>query len=214
MSDKNIIGTATGHAPDALQKPGEACLPSTTNIEEIDDFDLSKELADLLALCPPSEPAEEQSPNASIEDTNIAIDESIYPKNPASIDGNLAERANYRHLLHWDVAIINKSSGKHDIYHGRTYDLSLNGTSIFIERNISFTSEVVILLSIPPMHLGQKKTILEVNCSTSYTLLDSAQNQFRLEMKFVHFKGEGRKILSDILSKRQIPQGKPRSYYA
>ena len=200
------------------QKPSEAALPATTDIEEFDVFDLSRELADLLALCPPTEPTEEPSSASkskeSIDNASILIDEIIDQKKPTSIDGDFVKRESYRHLLHWQVAIVNKRSDKHEIYHGRTHDLSLNGVNILLERNISFTSEVVLLLSIPPMHPGQKKTILEIDASTKYTLLDSVHNQFRLAMGFIHFKGDGKRILSEILSKRHIPTEEPRPYFA
>jgi hypothetical protein len=70
-------------------------------------------------------------------------------------------------------------------------------------------SEVVILLAIPPVHMGQKETIVEIQCRMAYTVLDSEQSQFRIGIRFLHFKGEGKRILSDILSKRAIPKSGP-----
>jgi len=80
------------------------------------------------------------------------------------------------------------------------------GASILVERNIFVMSEVVILLAIPPLHMGQKETIIEIQCSMVYTVLDSEESQFRIGMRFLNFKGEGKRILSDILSKRLIPK--------
>jgi hypothetical protein len=217
MSNENVINTVISRASDKLLKSSEASQPATTDIEESDPFDLSGELAFLLALCPPQKPTEEPSSasqsNEGIEDTSISIDEIVDRKKPTSIDGNLVRRENYRHPLHWQVAIVNKSSDKHDIYHGHTHDMSLNKVGILLERNISFASEVVILLSIPVMYPGQKKTIIEIDCSAKYTLLDSDHNQFRLEMEFIHFKGDGKRILSDILLKRYIPKEGFTPYY-
>ncbi len=217
MSNENITDPAVGNAFNELSNASEVSQPATTDVDGSDTFDLSRELAELLASFTPPEsielPSQTRQTNVmSIEDANITKDESVYQKHPLSIGGNIFKEENYRHPLHWHAAIVNKSSGKHDIYHGRTHDLSLNGASILIERNVSFTTEVVILLSIPPMHLGQKKTIIEIECSTKYTLLDSVHGQFRLEMKFVHFKGDGKKILSDILSKRHIPKEERNPY--
>jgi hypothetical protein len=198
--------------------PDENMTNLSIGVDENDPFDLASELADLLALCPPSVPEDEpgltNKAGKSIAEISFATDKNIDQNKPQPIHDNSVKWAHYRHPLRWHVAIVNKSSGKHDIYHGRTHDLSLHVASVLIERNILFTSEIVILLSVPPTHLGQKKTIIEIECSARYTLLDSVHNQFRLEMKFIHFKGDGKAILSDILSKRHVPIGKPKSYYS
>lgn len=149
----------------------------------------------------------------STEEFDISIDDSVYQRKRASSTGDLGKRKHYRHPLHWRVAIVNKSGGKNDIYHGRTHDLSLSGASILIEHNVFFTSEIIVLLAVPPMHQGQKETILEIQCSVMHTVLDSAQSQFRLGMRFIHFKGNGKQILSDILSKRHVPKQEANPYY-
>lgn len=127
--------------------------------------------------------------------------------------GDLGRRAHFRHPVRWRVAIVIKSAGTHQIYHGRTYDVSMSGMSVLLERNILFTSKVVVLLAIPPMHPGQKETIVEIQSSMMHTVLDPVHNQFRLGMKFIHFKGDGQKILSGILSKRHIPRHEPENTY-
>lgn len=120
--------------------------------------------------------------------------------------GTAEHRKHYRHPIHWRIALVHKNGDKNDIYHGRTHDLSMWGASILVERNIFVMSEVVILLAIPPLHMGQKETIIEIQCSMVYTVLDSEESQFRIGMRFLNFKGEGKRILSDILSKRLIPK--------
>ena len=118
-------------------------------------------------------------------------------------------RKHYRHPIHWRIALVHKNGDKNDIYHGRTHDLSMWGANILVDNNIFVMSEVVILLAIPPLHMGQKETIVEIQCRMAYTVLDSEQSQFRIGMRFLHFKGEGKRILSDILSKRVIPKSEP-----
>ena len=128
--------------------------------------------------------------------------------------GAAEHRKHYRHPIHWRIAIVHKNGDKNDIYHGRTHDLSAWGASILVDHNIFMMTEVVMLLAIPPLHTGQKETIIEIQCRMAYTVLDSEQSQFRIGMRFLHFKGEGKRILADILSKRQIPKSEPRSYGA
>ena len=164
-------------------------------VAESDDFDFPEDIADALASIPPPKSAGSPSPTILARKSD-----------------DLNKRKYYRHPVRWRVAIVNKSSGENDIYHGRTYDVSVSGISVLLERNMSFTSEVVILLAIPPMHQGQKETILEIQCGLTHSVLDSVHNLFRLGMRFIHFKGDGKRILSDILSKRHIPKQEPRSY--
>ena len=160
-----------------------------------DAFDLSQDIADILASFSPKKTTE--APNQSRLNHE---------------SGSSGKRAHYRHPVRWRVAIVNKSSGAHEIYHGRTFDVSLSGISILLERNVLFTSEVVVLLAIPPMHQGQKETLVEIQSSLTHSVLDSVHNQFRLGMRFIQFKGEGQRILSDVLSKRHIPKQEPNPY--
>jgi c-di-GMP-binding flagellar brake protein YcgR len=124
------------------------------------------------------------------------------------------QRRHYRHPIHWRIAIVHKNGDKNDIYHGRTHDLSAWGASVFVDHNIFMMSEVVMLLAIPPLHPGQKETIIEIQCRMVHTVLDSEKNQFRIGIHFLQFKGEDKHILSDILSKRDIPKPEPKSYGA
>lgn len=151
--------------------------------------DLSDDIADLLANF--SAPKAAETPSQA---------------GPAPVGGAMGKRKHYRHPVRWRVAIVNKGEGKNDIYHGRTYDVSLSGISILLDHNIFFTTEVVVLLAIPPMHQGLKETIVEIQCVLTHSVLDSVHSQFRLGMKFLHFKGDGHKVLSDVLSKRHIPK--------
>jgi len=114
------------------------------------------------------------------------------------------QREHVRHPVHWRTAIIHKNVDRNDIYHGRTYDVSMNGASVFIHHNI-FRPEVVMLLAIPPLIIGQKETIIEIHCHMAYTVLDSEQSLFRIGLRFLSFKGDGRNILTKTLSKRIIP---------
>ena len=126
--------------------------------------------------------------------------------------GTAEHRKHFRHPVHWRVAIVHKKGDKNDIYHGRTHDLSTTGASILVDHNIFVMSEVVLLLAIPAFHMGQKETIVEIECRMAYTVLDSEESQFRIGIRFLHFKREGKRILSDTLSKRVIPKSEPKPY--
>jgi hypothetical protein len=166
-----------------------------------DNFDVSLELLELLESISKPKPmrSASQARQAGLKKEDTCVNQS----DPLYFWNDLNKRKHDRLPVHWRAAIINKGIGKNDIYHGRTHDLSLSSVSIFIEHNIFFTSEVVLLLAIPPMHQGKKETIVETQCSTTYTLLDSAHGQFRVGMKIMQFKGDGKAILEDILTKQR-----------
>lgn len=115
-------------------------------------------------------------------------------------------RRHYRHPVHWRVAIVHKNGDKNDIYHGRTHDLSAWGASVLLNHNIFVMADVVVLLAIPPNNPGQKEIIIEIDSRMAYTVLDSDQQLFRIGIRFLKFKGEGKRILADVLSKRAIPK--------
>lgn len=162
-----------------------------------DASDVSEDIADLLASI--SAPKSTGAPDPSMQDRG---------------GGAINNRKHHRHPVRWRIALVNKGDGKNDIYHGRTYDVSMSGINVLLEHNVFFTSEVVVLLAIPPTLPGQKETIVEIQCNIMHTVLDSEHKQFRLGMKFVQFKRDGKRILSDILSKRHIPKSEPSPYVA
>ena len=153
----------------------------------------------------PSVPASKISKSSDFSDDITSLLGTISTENGPEREGR-DRRKHHRHPVHWRVAIVNKNSVKNDIYHGRTHNVSISGVSILADHNIFFTTEVVILLAIPPIHQGLKETILEIQCSPTHTVLDSVCGQFRLGMQFTHFKEGGKRILSDVLSKRHIPK--------
>jgi len=126
-------------------------------------------------------------------------------KRPAT---DAEHRNSYRHPLHWRVALVYENDGKNNIYHGRTHNLSISGASIYVEQNI-FLSKVLMLLAVPPAQTGNKETIIEIQCRMIYTVLDGEQSRFRIGVRFVGFKGNGKKILTDLLSKREVPKLSP-----
>lgn len=126
--------------------------------------------------------------------------------------GSAENRKHYRHPVHWRIALVHKNGDKNDIYHGRTHDLSLWGASILVDHNIFMMTEVVLLLAIPPTNMGAKEVIVEIQCRMAYTVLDSEQSRFRIGIRFLSFKGEGKRILSDTLAKRVIPKSEPKHY--
>ena len=144
------------------------------------------------------------------DDFDAIMDDGVSQRRRAG--GEARNRKHYRHPLHWRVAIVNKNGGRDEIFHGRTHDISQSGVSIHVERNVFFTEDVILLIGIPPQHHGLRETIVEVQCRVMHTVLDSDHGMFRIGMMFVHFKGDGKRILTDVLSKRHIPKQESNPY--
>lgn len=147
----------------------------------------------------------------------MSLDEALYAANVGQEQTirsarSIENRKHYRYPIHWRVVIVHKNGNKNDIYRGRTHDLSLGGASIFVDHNIFMDSKVLMLLAIPPSIPGQKETIIVIQSRMAHTVFDSAKGQFRIGMRFLSFNGEGKKILSCILSKRAIPESNSRPY--
>lgn len=143
---------------------------------------------------------------------NHALVETLSAQQKPRSAGATENRKQHRHPIHWRIALVHRYSDRNDIYHGRTHDLSVLGASIFVDYNIFMMSELVLLLAIPPLQPGHQETIIEIQCRMVYTILASAQSQFRIGIRFLDFKGDGKRLLSDILSKRVIPETTPNSY--
>ena len=112
------------------------------------------------------------------------------------------QRKHPRYRVHWRVAIVHGKEGKHEIFHGRTHDLSISGASVYSDHNIFVEEPVSVLLAMPPLTAESREKIVEIRCRMVYTVLASSHHQFRIGLHFLHFKGEGRNLLLENLSQR------------
>ena len=123
----------------------------------------------------------------------------ITTMNPKIIDplDLIEKRRSPRYRAHWRVAIVCENDTTREIFHGRSHDISLTGISVYSDHNIFVESPVTILLAIPPLEKGQPKKIIEIRSKMLYTILASNNRGFRIGLKFVRFKGDGKKMLSE-----------------
>jgi c-di-GMP-binding flagellar brake protein YcgR len=114
------------------------------------------------------------------------------------------QRADKRHPFHWPVAIVFDSTEDQDIYHGITYDVSVNGCAILTEHNIFSDQPVSVLLSPPNEQPGRGRTIIEIKARMVYTVLSAGHRKFRCGIQFLKFKGKGRATLKHKIEARAI----------
>jgi c-di-GMP-binding flagellar brake protein YcgR len=123
------------------------------------------------------------------------------------LDQNNQRRRLNRYLVHWKIAVVFDSAvqGKERFY-GKTDDMSLSGVSLYSEHNIFVETPVTVLISIPKSAPGARQSMVEVRCQMVYTYLCSKGLGFRTGLKFLRFKGEGKKTLKAALDQK-IPAG-------
>ena len=111
-----------------------------------------------------------------------------------------------RYVAHWKIAVVNVDcSGQKEIYHGRTYEVSLTGASILSDHNIFFEGHIIILLALPWYKGKQKEKIIEIKGRMVYTIFSSEGYQFRTGLQFLSCKeGEAHYIEKALRDKRRV----------
>lgn len=108
-----------------------------------------------------------------------------------------------RYPVRWKIALIFDEEEHKPTYHGRTHDLSLSGTAMLTDVNVYTTAPVVILLAPPPLHKGHRQKVIEIKARQAYCVYSGETACFRLGFQFVHFKGDGLKVLKERLTHHQ-----------
>ena len=78
----------------------------------------------------------------------------------SSITKDMEDRSP-RYVAHWKIAIVSDHFGEKEIYHGRTYEVSMTGASILSEHNVFLEGYVTILLALPWYRGKQKEKIID-----------------------------------------------------
>lgn len=107
-----------------------------------------------------------------------------------------------RYRVHWQVFVAYEQNGKIRVFNGRTHDLSVNGASIYSDHNIFVEGKVTVCLVMPALIADQGNKIIEIDGHMGYTVLCSSRRQFRIGLRFLKFRGNGRGLLSENLSQR------------
>lgn len=105
-----------------------------------------------------------------------------------------------RYHVRWKIALIFDEEEHKPTYHGRTHDLTLEGTGMLTHRDVMTESPVVVLLAIPPLQRNFKPKVVEIKARQIYSVYSGATYCFRLGLEFTHFKNDGLLILKEALS--------------
>jgi hypothetical protein len=117
-------------------------------------------------------------------------------------------RKRERYLLHWKIAVVyeHNDNGESKRFYGKTFDVSLTGTSIYSDHNIFVEGPIIVLISMPSPDDPSKNKMLEIKSRMAYTYLCSNRQRFRTGIQFTEFKGDGKELLKALLDKK-IPAG-------
>jgi hypothetical protein len=112
-------------------------------------------------------------------------------------------RESLRYLVHWKIALVFDEAENKPIFHGRTFDLSLEGTAMLTRHNVFSEAPVTALLAPPPLHRGERKKVIEIHALQIYSVYSGATECFRLGLQFLKFKDDGFEILKERLTHHQ-----------
>ena len=90
------------------------------------------------------------------------------------------------------------------IYHGTTDDLGMSGLSTVAEDNVLHEGEVTVFLALPPVHGWAPQRIVEATAVMTYAIHSSKLRGFKIGMKFLEFKLDGRELLEAALRRAQV----------
>ena len=113
-------------------------------------------------------------------------------------------RAHPRYPMRWPVALVFDETDTRSTLQGAVHDISAEGASILTDINIFSVAPVTVLIAIPPLHAGQRKTIVEVRGRMRYTVHSSAHGRFRIGIHFETFVADGRAVLQRSLKERAM----------
>ncbi len=118
------------------------------------------------------------------------------------VDGHESRRKHPRYRVNWPAVIVKPENGKQVIVQGKTYDISLGGVCLYIDQNVFFEGELLVLLK-PSVHVvNGKEIVIQVHARMINTILTSDHQHFRAGLQFLEFAGNGRDLLVADLSKR------------
>jgi len=125
------------------------------------------------------------------------------PEPPLPVDSATEEKRSYpRFLVNWKVVVVTENNGKQQIFHGRAYDISMGGLCLLSDDNLTFTDSFTVLVSVPPDSAMHKPYVLEVRSKIGYTVLASDVRKFRIGIRFIEFKNDGKRYLEQHFSGR------------
>ena len=111
-------------------------------------------------------------------------------------------REGLRLRLHLRLAIVYP---EHDgrpvqpIYHAETHDICISGLSMVVDDNVFHEGAVNVQLTLPPVHPWASQEIVTATAIMTYAIHSSKLNAFKIGMKLLGFKADGKERLQAAL---------------
>ncbi len=87
------------------------------------------------------------------------------------------------------------------IYHWKAHDVCLSGLSMVVDENVFREGSVTVLLALPPAHSWAAQKIISATAVMTYAIRSSKVNGFKIGMRFLDFKDDGRALLEAALQR-------------
>ena len=96
---------------------------------------------------------------------------------------------------------VSDNDGTQPTYHGHTNDISLDGVSVVVDRNVFTKDEVTVMLALSPERAGVPEKLIVATAKMIYTVYSPKHSAFRIGLAFRQFVGDGRKLLEARLAR-------------
>lgn len=113
-----------------------------------------------------------------------AFDDDISPVKAAPPKGTKEHRQEPRFRARWKIIVIIQGQDFHD---GQIRDISQNGASILVGRNLSPSTKVILCIDIPSLTGHGKPRTIVVHGRVVYTVHDGEHMTFRAGVQFIKF---------------------------
>ena len=95
-----------------------------------------------------------------------------------------------RYAVHWKIGVMYAKAGKREIFHGKTFEVSVSGASFLSQHNVFMEGEVTALLALPWYRDNINEKLIEIKGRVIHTVLSSETNSFRTGLQFISFKND------------------------
>lgn len=117
-------------------------------------------------------------------DIGGAFDDEVTPVEASPPEGTREHRQEPRFKARWKIIVIIQGENFHD---GQIKDISANGASILVERNLRPGTKVILCIDIPSLTGHGKPRTIVVHGKIVYTVHDGEHLTFRAGIHFSKF---------------------------
>lgn len=118
-------------------------------------------------------------------------------------------RKSARYVVPWEIMIVDAGA----LHNAVIADLSVGGVSFYYEKPLHSLKTIAVTIRVPA-YQGRREVIVGAECRILYSVLSSdVYGKYRIVLKFLYFRKNGRRDLAEALANR-IPIGEYPNIFA